>query len=259
MFRDPQFVKTGPFALPAYRIEGHNLAPNETTLAMFIGHTAVGFALKRMAPRSSLGVLLIAVNWADILWTVFLLLGWEHARIVPGDTKWTPFSLYDYPWSHSLLALAAWATLLALLYRAARNDGAGAIAVWIGVISHWVLDWITHRPDMPVYPGGPKFGLGLWNSIAGTYIVELAIFFIGVWIYARATTPRDRIGRYGFRVYVAFLLFVYLSDRFSAPPESMREVAWTGLIGVAVLVAWAWWFDNHRDTVLGNTNTPAAP
>ena len=226
---------------------------------MFIGHTAVGFALKRLAPRAPLGVLLVAVNWADILWTLFLLLGWEHARIVPGDTNWAPFSLYDYPWSHSLLALAVWATILALLYRAVRKDKAAAAAIWIGVISHWLLDWISHRPDMPLYPGGPKFGLGLWNSLLWTYVVELAIFFTGVSIYARATKPRDRIGRHGFWIYVAFLLFIYLADRFSGPPKSMREVAWTGLIGVAVLVAWADWFDHHRLAVVAGTNAPAVP
>lgn len=221
---------------------------------MFIGHTAVGFALKRMAPRASLGLLLAAVNWADILWTVFLLLGLEHARIAPGDTKWSPFDLYDYPWSHSLLALVVWGVALGLVYFAWQKEKAGAVAISIGVISHWVLDWVTHRADMPLYPSGPKFGLALWNSIVGTYAVELGIFFAGVWIYARATRAHDPIGRYGFGTYVVFLLFVYIGDRFSGPPETMREVSWTGLIGVVVLLVWAWWFDSHRDAVVGDAD-----
>jgi membrane-bound metal-dependent hydrolase YbcI (DUF457 family) len=214
---------------------------------MFIGHLGVAFGLKRMAPRASLGALLAATMWADILWPVFLLLGWEHVRVVVGDTKWTPLDLYDYPWSHSLLMLTVWAVVLALLYRAWRSDAAGAWAIAIGVLSHWVLDWVTHRPDMPLYPGGPRFGLGLWNSIAGTLVIELAVFLGGVWLYARMTSARDRIGRWGFWAYVVFLLLLYVGDRFSPPPDNAREIAWTGLIATIVLVPWGWWFDRHRE------------
>jgi membrane-bound metal-dependent hydrolase YbcI (DUF457 family) len=167
-------------------------------------------------------------------------------RISVGDTKWTPLDLYDYPWSHSLLMLVIWGAVLALLYRAFRSDPAGAWAMAIGVVSHWVLDWITHRADMPLYPGSRKFGLGLWNSVAGTLMVELAIFFAGVWLYAKATRAPDRVGRWGFWAYVLFLLVLYIGDRFSAPPESPTEIAWTGLIATTVLLSWAWWFDGHR-------------
>jgi len=213
---------------------------------MLIGHFAVGLGLKRMAPRVSLGVLVATTAWADILWTVFLLLGWEHVRISAGDTRWTPLDLYDYPWSHSLLMLVVWAAVLALLYGAWSNDAVGSWAVGIGVLSHWVLDFVTHRPDMPLIPGGPKFGLGLWNSIAGTLVAELLLFLGGVWLYESSTRARDRIGRWGFRAYVLVLLTLYLGDRFSPPPENVREIAWTGLIATAVLVGWAWWFDRHR-------------
>jgi membrane-bound metal-dependent hydrolase YbcI (DUF457 family) len=214
---------------------------------MFIGHFGVAFGLKRMAPRVSLGALMASVAWADILWTVFLLLGWEHVRISVGDTKWTPLDLYDYPWSHSLLMLVIWGVVLALLYRAFRNDAVGAWAIATGVVSHWVLDWITHRADMPLYPGSRKFGLGLWNSIAGTLLVELAVFLGGVWLYAKATRARDRAGRWAFWAYVLFLLVLYVGDRFSAPPEHPTEIAWTGLIATTVLLAWGWWLDRHRD------------
>jgi membrane-bound metal-dependent hydrolase YbcI (DUF457 family) len=215
---------------------------------MFIGHFGVGFGLKRMAPRASLGLLIMATVWADILWTVFLLLGWEHARISVGNTRWTPLELYDYPCSHSLVFMALWATALAVVYRACRPDLMGAIAVWIGVVSHWILDWLTHRPDMPLYPSGPKHGLGLWNSIAGTLIVELLLFAAGVGLYAWATRARDRIGRLAFWAYVAVLSLLYVGDRFSAPPESIKEVAVSGLVATLVLIAWPWWFDRHRSS-----------
>jgi membrane-bound metal-dependent hydrolase YbcI (DUF457 family) len=216
---------------------------------MFIGHFGVGFGLKRLAPRASLALLIAACAWADILWTVFLLLGWEHARISVGDTRWAPFDFYDYPWSHSLLFLALWATALAGVYQAFRSDFAGALAVWIGVVSHWVLDWLTHRPDMPLYPNGPRFGVGLWNSIPATFLVEVPIFVVGVWIYATCTRARDRIGRYAFWAYAIVLLLLYVSDRFSGPPETMQGVALSGIVLIGVLVAWPWWFDRHRDPV----------
>lgn len=220
---------------------------------MFIGHFGIGFGLKRMAPRVSLVLLLAAAVWADILWTVFLLLGWEHARIAVGDTRWTPLDLYDYPCSHSLLFLALWGVALAVVYRAYRNDAAGVVAIWIGVVSHWVLDWVTHRPDMPLYPNSAKHGLGLWNSIPGTLVVELLVFGAGVWLYARSTRARDRIGRFGFWGYVLMLLVVYVADRFSGPPESIHELAVTGLIGMVVLLGWPWWFDRHRESTISGS------
>src|SRR5215469_13254555 len=113
---------------------------------MFIGHFALGFAAKKPAPRVSLALLMTAVAWADILWTIFLLLGVEHARISPGDTKYTPLNLYDYPWSHSLLMLVIWGALLGGIYWLIGKDAAGAWAVGACVVSHWVLDWVTHRP-----------------------------------------------------------------------------------------------------------------
>jgi membrane-bound metal-dependent hydrolase YbcI (DUF457 family) len=218
---------------------------------MFIGHFAVGFAAKKFTPRASLAILLAAPLFSDILWPVFLLLGWEHVRIDPGNTRYTPLDLYDYPWSHSLLMNAIWATAFSLLYWAWKHDWAGTVVVWLGVVSHWVLDWITHRPDMPLFPGGHgRYGLGLWNSVAGTVSVELAMFVFGVWMYARATRARDRVGRFAFWAYVTLLLVLYIGDRFSGLPASVDEIAWTGIVATFILLLWAWWFDAHRDFVL---------
>jgi len=213
---------------------------------VFIGHFAVGFAAKRFAPRTSLALLLAAPLFADVLWPWFVLLGWERVRIDPGNTSFTPLDLAYYPWSHSLLMSSVWATVFALVYQRISHYWPGTLAIWVGVLSHWVLDWITHRPDMPLYPGGPRFGLGLWNSIAGTMVVEILMLAIGVWLYARITHGVDRVGRYGFVAYVACLLVLYVGDRFSAPPTSVAEIMWTGIIAEAFLIPWAWWFDDHR-------------
>jgi hypothetical protein len=214
---------------------------------MFIGHFAVGFASKRFAPRASLAVLLAAPLFSDLLWPLFLLLGWEHVRIAPGDTRFTPLDLYDFPWSHSLVMVLLWATLFALAYGAWMRDRMGAMVIWVGVVSHWVLDWITHRPDMPLYPGGHgRYGVGLWNSVAATMAVELALFCVGVWIYTKATNAKDKVGNYAFWAYVVLLLVLYASDRFSAPPKSSQEIASIAIVATVVLLAWAWWFDRHR-------------
>jgi LexA-binding, inner membrane-associated putative hydrolase len=214
---------------------------------MFIGHFAVGFAAKKFAPRTSLAALLAAPLFADLLWPVFLLLGWEHVRIEPGNTRYTPLDLWDYPWSHSLLMLIVWATAFALIYQLIARYWPGTIAIWIGVMSHWILDWMTHRPDMPLYPGGgPRLGLGLWNSIVGTMVVETTMFAVGVWLYVSTTRARDRIGQYAFAAYVVLLLAFYIGDRFSPPPPSFTDIAWTGVAASAILIPWAWWFDRHR-------------
>jgi len=213
---------------------------------MFIGHFAVGFAAKKFAPRTSMGLLLSAPLFLDMLWPVFVLVGWERVRIDPGNTRYTPLDFVHYPWSHSLLMSLVWAMVYASLYYAVTREQAGTIAIWTGVVSHWVLDWITHRPDMPLYPGGPSLGLGLWNSIAGTMVVEIGMLAVGVWLYMRKTRARDRIGKYALGAYIGLLLLLYICDRFSGPPPSVAAVAWVGIAASAIFVPWAWWFDRHR-------------
>ena len=214
---------------------------------MFIGHFAVGFAAKKFAPRTNLAVLITAPIFLDVLWPFFLLAGWEHVRIDPGNTRFTPLDLYDFPWSHSLLMSIVWATLFASIYYFVARYRAGTIAVWIGVVSHWVLDWITHRPDMQLYPGGSRFGIGLWNSIPGTLTVELMMFAIGIWLYVRTTRARDWIGRWVFGAYVVLLLAAYIGDRFGGPPANvMSDIVWPAIIITPIMILWAWWFDRHR-------------
>ena len=215
---------------------------------MFIGHFAVGFAAKKFAPRSSLAVLLAAPLFLDILWPVFVLAGWEQVRIAPGNTRFTALEFVSYPWSHSLVMSVVWATVFALIYQIIARYWPGAAVIWLGVLSHWVLDWVVHGPDMPLYPGGPRIGLGLWNSIAGTMVVELGMFTAGVWLYVRVTRARDGIGRYGFAAYLGLLLAIYIANCFASPPPSTNTVAWAGIGLPIIFLPWAWWFDRHRAT-----------
>jgi hypothetical protein len=214
---------------------------------MFIGHFAVGFASKKFAPRTSLALLLAAPLLSDLLWPIFLYLGWEHVLIVPGFTRYNAYDLYEMPWSHSLLMCIVWATAFAGIYYAFARYRSGAVAIWIGVLSHWILDWITHVPDMPLYPGGgPRLGLGLWNHVAATMAVEIIMLLIGVYLYIAATRPRDRIGTYAFFAYVVVLIALFIGDRFSGPPNSVSDIILPGLIAAAVFLAWPAWFDRHR-------------
>ena len=166
---------------------------------MFIGHYALGLAAKRLAPRTSLGTLFVAPTLADLLWPVFLLLGWEGGSQSGVTNPFLTLTFDAYPISHSLLALIGWGALAALLYRVRTGYGRGAIVVGLLVVSHWVLDFVTHVPDMPLYPGGPKVGLGLWHSVPGTVIIEGLMFAAGVAIYAATTRPRDGVGRVSLR------------------------------------------------------------
>ncbi len=192
---------------------------------MFIGHYALALAAKRAAPRTSLGTLFLAVQLADMLWPVFLILGLEQAHLVPGPNPFLILWLDSIPISHSLLTLIAWGVLFAAVYRMRTGYGKGAIVVALAVVSHWVLDVVTHRPDMPLYPGGPKLGLGLWNSVAGTVIIEVVMFAAGTWIYLRTTRARDAVGRYGLGALLTLLGLSYggsliLRRRILRCPES---------------------------------------
>jgi hypothetical protein len=217
---------------------------------MFIGHFAVGFASKRLAPRASAGVLLLAPLFADVIWPVFLATGLESVRIDPGNTAFTPLDLHDYPYSHSLVTSIGWSLLLAIAYYAFSRYRRGALVVGFGVFSHWVLDFVTHRPDMPLYPGSAvSVGLGLWNSRLGTVLVEGAMFVAGVWIYARCTRARDRIGSISFWAMVALLAILYVSTALGPPPPSVKAIEIIGFVAW-IFIPWAWWFDRHRQPLV---------
>ena len=212
---------------------------------MFIGHPATGFLTKRLSPQTSLGWLVLAPFFLDILWPLFLLAGIEHVRIDPGNTAFTPLDFYHYPWSHSLVMALVWSIVLGAVYRMTSKDSRGAWVVGGLVFSHWILDFVTHRPDLPLYPGGPMAGLGLWNSVIGTVVVEGAIFAAGVVIYARLTRARDRIGSIGWWALIAFFVLIYAANLFGPPPPDVRAIAFAGLL-LALFPLWAWWVDRHR-------------
>ncbi len=210
---------------------------------MFLGHIAVGLAAKRAAPRVSLAILVGSAQFLDLLWPIFVLVGLEHVRIDPGNTPVTPLDFYDYPISHSALTAAGWALLVAALVGMRRYGSRAALVAGLLVLSHWVLDVISHRPDMPLLPwGGPDVGLGLWYSRAATMLVEIAMYGGGIALYLRSV-PGAR-SRPAFWIYVAVLAALYAANLFGPPPPGVRALAW-GSLGTWVLVAWTYWVDRR--------------
>ena len=213
---------------------------------MYIGHFAIGFGAKAVSPRVSLGTMFLAAQWLDLLWPTFLLLGWEEVRIAPGITQVTPLDFVAYPLSHSLLAVVGWALLLAFGYWWFRRSRFGSFVLGLAVLSHWLLDFIAHRPDLPLYPGGSElFGLGLWSSVGATILVESLLFGVGLALYARRTAAKDRVGSLGLVALVVFLLLTYVANLFGPPPPSALAIAWAGQ-AQWLLVLWAYWVDRHR-------------
>jgi hypothetical protein len=218
---------------------------------MFVGHFAVAFGAKRAVPAVSLGTLFIAGQLADLIWPVLVIAGVERVAVRPGLTTVTPLDFIYYPFSHSLVASAIWALLFGAAYVGLRRASTRAGAVLAGVVlSHWALDALTHRPDLPitVASGSTRVGLGLWNSLAGTLAVELLLFGTGLWLYTKATRAVDRTGRMALWGLVAFLLVIYLANLFGPPPPSGMTAAWSAL-AMWLLVAWGYWVDRHRAAV----------
>lgn len=214
---------------------------------MFIGHLALAFGAKKYAPQVSLGILLLACQLADLIWPNLVLLGVERLEVEPGITVMTPLNFLYYPYSHSLVAMLIWAVLFAGLYGLLRKAGIRvAIVLVLLVLSHWFLDVLSHRPDMPLTLGDhTHIGLGLWNYPVLAVSMELMLFALGVWLYAASTRALNRKGSIGFWFLVLFLLVIYAGNIFSPPPPSGPAVAWSAQ-ALWLVVLWGFWVDRHR-------------
>src|SRR5213596_1332232 len=197
---------------------------------MFVGHYGVSFAAKKLEPELPLWLLFIAVQLLDVLWAPFVLLGIEKVRIVPGFTASNPLDLYYMPYTHSLVAAIGWSVVAFLVYRAVRPVPPRAAAiVGVAVLSHWVLDFLVHRPDLPLYDNTAKAGLGLWNLPVVALGLEALLLLGAMWIYLRHTVRRMAMLVFGV-VMLAIQAYVF----FGPPPSSDKAAAGTALIAYAV-------------------------
>ncbi len=219
---------------------------------MFIGHYAVGLAAKKWAPKASLGTLVAAAIWLDLAWPLFLLLDIEHFRIIPGITQMVSFDFYDYPLSHSLFMALAWSAFLGLVYLITEKDSRGSWVIGGLVLSHWFLDLIVHRPDLPLWPvdpaGAAKYGFGLWNHAWAAIPIEVALFAWGLWFYQKSTRALDKVGGKGLWAFAAVLVIVYFADLKAVPSANPNIVSLMGFSQL-LFVAWAYWIDDHRKNV----------
>lgn len=213
---------------------------------MFIGHFGLGFAAKSTAKKTSLGTLFLASQFVDLLWPSLLLIGVESVKISPGATKLTPLDFTHYPFSHSMLTVIIWSALFGLIYFTINRSVFPAIICAILVSSHWLLDFLTHQPDLLLHPGGTtKIGLGLWNFPSLAICIELLIFAGGLFLYLRTTKSSDKIGSFGLWALVIFLFIIFLGNSFGPPPPSIDAIIWTSQ-AQWLLVAWGYWIDRHR-------------
>ncbi len=213
---------------------------------MFLGHYGIGLGAKGAAPRVSLGTLFLAAQFLDLLWPTLILVHLETVKIKPGATKLTPLNFVSYPISHSLLMALVWGLLIGGVYWLQKRNTRGALVVGICVVSHWLLDMVVHRPDLPLFPGGSfRAGLGLWNMPARAIFVEGLVFLFGLTIYGRITKAKNTSGRIGFGALVLILSLIYIANIAGPPPPSTGAIAWAGQLQW-IFVAWAYWIDRNR-------------
>jgi len=216
---------------------------------MLVGHVAAGMVGKRAAPRVSLGTLVLAAVLCDLLWGAFVLAGVEHIIIRPGRGAANYLDAVATSLSHGLATTVLWAALFAGVWFLRRRDTRVALILFALVLSHWVLDFISHGPDMALAPGvRTRVGLGLWNSIPATVAFEGGFWLIAVIVYTRATQPRTRLTAFAFWIFIGLLTLVWYNNIAGPPPASPRAAAMGSLILFSVIVAWAYWMNAARET-----------
>jgi hypothetical protein len=212
---------------------------------VFVGHLAAGLAAKRVAPDVPLAAGVAAAFALDLVWPILLLTGVETVTIDPGNTAFTSLAFDSYPWTHSLAMVLVWSFLGVALGKAVLRSWRGGGVIGGLVLSHWVLDWITHRPDLPLWPDGPLVGLGLWNSIPGTIAVEAGLFGAGILLYLRVSAAKDRTGSLALTGLLLLTGLIWVTQPWAPLPPSASAVAW-GAMTLWLIPPWAHWIERHR-------------
>ena len=218
---------------------------------MFAGHYGVSFLVKKAEPKLPLWTLFLATQLLDILWAIFVLLGIEHYRIVPGITASLPLDLYYMPYTHSLVAAVAWSAVVFALCRwviplSGLRSNRSARFLALAVFSHWVLDLVVHRPDLPLYDNTYKVGFALWNYPLTALALESALFFGAMWLYLRSTTATSFAGRYGMIFFGLAILAVHcLLFWGPLPPSTIAGAVRLGALYLTLAAA-AYWLEKKR-------------
>lgn len=213
---------------------------------MFVGHYGVSFATKKVDASVPLWVLFLAVQWLDVIWAPLVLLGIEKVRIVPGFTATNPLDLYYMPYTHSLVAALVWSAAAAGAYRLlSRATTRTSLLIGLAVFSHWILDFVVHRPDLALYDNTAKVGLGLWNYPALAFGLEALILFGGVVAFLRVR-PTHRTATMTFGV---VMLGIQAYVFFGPPPASPAGAASTALAAYGIFAFLIWFLADRRSSV----------
>lgn len=217
---------------------------------MFAGHYGVSYALKKTDTRLSLGWLFLAVQFIDVLWALFIILGVEKMKIHPGLPS-SPYDLYFMPYTHSLVGSLLWAGLVYAVFRYVPLPATGtkklaALVMGAAVFSHFLLDFIVHRPDLPVVGNVEKIGLGLYNIPPLSFALETLVLFGGLWLYMRATTATTTLGKYGMPLFALILTLVNVQTYFGPPPPTPQIGAIFNEVCYLLFTAIAIWLDRKR-------------
>jgi membrane-bound metal-dependent hydrolase YbcI (DUF457 family) len=212
---------------------------------MFIGHFGIGMAAKKAAPDVNLGFLFLACQLLDLVWPVLVLAGVERVSVDPAATRVTPLDFSHYPYSHSLLMTLIYSFIAAAFaWRFYKSPKAGWITGLV-VASHWILDFVAHRADLPLTFGDQKYGLGLWNSLPGTLALETGIFILGIILYVQTSPLAGRKRALTFWSMIGFLILIYAANIWGPkPPVDAPPAAIAGpALAMWLIVIWGHFSD----------------
>lgn len=221
---------------------------------MFVGHYAAALVLRPLKKSPSLPVLFVGVQLMDILFFSFVLAGTEALRLTPGITAMNPLDLYNMPFSHGLAGVLIQSVLFGLLIAALMGDGQrllGGIIAGMAVFSHWILDVVTHRPDMMLFREIDKIGAGLWNYPFAAMVVETLVIACAFVFFVAATSPKAGAGRASLIVLGVGMAALQCVNWFGPAPNplttSLDFVAAQGLLAYAILIGIAIWVERTRE------------
>jgi hypothetical protein len=215
---------------------------------LLVGHVAVGFLAKRVAPGVSLGTLVLAALLPDLLWCAFMIAGLEGVEMIkPGTTLMNSTVVSRMDWSHSLASGA----LLGGAFVIFRRNRTGAWVLFAAVLSHWLLDFASHNPDMALAPGTKlHLGLGLWNSIPETLAIEGALWLLALVLFVKASHSANRAALYVLWIVAALLTAAWYNNIAGPPPDTSR-MGISSLIFFALVTGWAYWMNQLRPLPAG--------
>lgn len=218
---------------------------------MFVGHYAPVFALKAVRKTPGLAAGFVAVQLVDIAFFSLSYFGIEKWAANPSLKGFTPVDLYYMPFTHSLVASAVWGTLAAMVAALVSPKGrrlGNGIAIGLLVVSHWFLDLIVHRHDLPLLnDAGEKLGFGLWDYPLAVIPLEMGLLFAGFSFYLARTTPTGAIGRVAPWLVLAVLCAAQFINWFTPPASDTATFSGMGLAAYLGLAGAAWMLDRARN------------